>query len=434
MESNNSLNLKKNKTTKQFDIKCVVGAVLAVLMLAGIFYYMNNPKREVEKQLILGDRYLSELDYENAAMAFTKAIQIDPMNQTLISRLETTYDSWSDALSKAGEYELALQRISEAKGIIGDTDILKEVELNILIELTNIYVGNGEFAKAYEIIERINAIDSQLADNLRKETENSEGEYIVAQNQNKLREYQYLISMSKEALGSSKPPNNKEGTPYTLYISFSEARESFKELINGLENYIALIEELQIKELFNIKYEMGMGDTPAFSADTVHVGEINAITLCSAYNMLIKCYLRIGDMDNAYRIRCKLADLIDDKSILDVHTKGNNVLDKYGRPIEYNDNTQHIEITYTDGLCPVRKESEDFSYGKSITKYEYVDGRLSRQSWEFHRNDGFWEKASIDYSYGHGIVYENYSTMYSDGSGGTESSYSVDKYGERHEL
>ena len=52
-------------------------------MLLAVFvggWIHNAPARRLAEQLNLGNRYLEEMDYEQAVVAFTKAIEIDPMS------------------------------------------------------------------------------------------------------------------------------------------------------------------------------------------------------------------------------------------------------------------------------------------------------------------------------------------------------------------
>jgi tetratricopeptide (TPR) repeat protein len=65
----------------------VIQALLLLLILVtGTLIHVTSAESRYYKQLSLGEKYLLELDYEKAIVAFSKAIQIDPKN--VESRLE----------------------------------------------------------------------------------------------------------------------------------------------------------------------------------------------------------------------------------------------------------------------------------------------------------------------------------------------------------
>ena len=51
--------------------------VVTVAVLAGIFLY-GGDARKLREQINLGQKYLSEMNYEEALVAFNQAISLDP--------------------------------------------------------------------------------------------------------------------------------------------------------------------------------------------------------------------------------------------------------------------------------------------------------------------------------------------------------------------
>jgi tetratricopeptide (TPR) repeat protein len=63
----------------------IVAIVVALAVIAGVVIFvvafaLGADKREIKKQLKLGDKYLSSMDYENAILAYDKVLAIDPNN------------------------------------------------------------------------------------------------------------------------------------------------------------------------------------------------------------------------------------------------------------------------------------------------------------------------------------------------------------------
>ncbi len=56
----------------------VIGVLLALAIGTGAIYARNTPERRLERQLELGEKYLEEMDYEQAVAAYRAALEIDP--------------------------------------------------------------------------------------------------------------------------------------------------------------------------------------------------------------------------------------------------------------------------------------------------------------------------------------------------------------------
>lgn len=111
-------------------------AVLAVIgcAVAGIFYYnaVSGPKKELKKQLELGDKYLAELDYEKAILAYEAALTIDPKNVAAFSGIISAY-------RQSGDYDSALAVAQRAFEETQDESFRK-----IIDEITSAKTENPE--------------------------------------------------------------------------------------------------------------------------------------------------------------------------------------------------------------------------------------------------------------------------------------------------
>ena len=68
---------------KKKQVGIILGIIVVIIaIVAGIIVISNKsaPSRELSKALDLGNKYLTELNYEEAVIAFNRAIEIDPMN------------------------------------------------------------------------------------------------------------------------------------------------------------------------------------------------------------------------------------------------------------------------------------------------------------------------------------------------------------------
>ena len=127
--------------------------LLILIVLATIITTVTvtsrSKTRQASKQLSLGERYLSELEYEKAIIAFNKVIQIEPSNMQ-------AYLGLAEAYEELGQKDRAVRTLEKAIIIIEDEEedignILSSSE-EIYLELSRLYEQNGEIEKAYRIL------------------------------------------------------------------------------------------------------------------------------------------------------------------------------------------------------------------------------------------------------------------------------------------
>lgn len=133
MEDNN---MKEKKPSKRLIM--AIAAVLVVLLaiFIGINMY-NAPKRQLAEQLDLGNRYLEEMDYEQAVLAFTKAIEIDPMSVDAHLGLVEAY-------IRQGDFDLALEAAEKGYEMTGDERLKEKADM---IESGEIFDSLGRVMK-----------------------------------------------------------------------------------------------------------------------------------------------------------------------------------------------------------------------------------------------------------------------------------------------
>lgn len=56
-------------------------AVIVIAIICGGIAFTNSPSQMLKKQLALGQKYLNELDYDQAIVAFKEALKINPRSE-----------------------------------------------------------------------------------------------------------------------------------------------------------------------------------------------------------------------------------------------------------------------------------------------------------------------------------------------------------------
>lgn len=104
-------------------IIAIVGIVLAlaVALIAGIVIIQATPANKLKRQLKLAEKYLTELNYEQALIAYNEAIKIDP-------KCETAYLAMADIYIKQGQPEKAVAILEEGQKNIQTATLTEKIE------------------------------------------------------------------------------------------------------------------------------------------------------------------------------------------------------------------------------------------------------------------------------------------------------------------
>lgn len=87
---------------------------VAVVIVTGIIIYMMSGKKSVEDTLELGNKYLSNLDYDAAIREYGNVLQIDPMNEEALTGLAMSYAGLGNIEQAEQIFEIALAETKNA--------------------------------------------------------------------------------------------------------------------------------------------------------------------------------------------------------------------------------------------------------------------------------------------------------------------------------
>lgn len=114
----------KNEKTKLIVV--IAAVLITVLTIVAIVLVSSGgaTAKKVKEQLSLGDKYLSELQYEQAIAAYELAIEIDP-------KCEEAYLGLAEIYMATGEYEKAEEILEKAEEALGETESIREKKKKI---------------------------------------------------------------------------------------------------------------------------------------------------------------------------------------------------------------------------------------------------------------------------------------------------------------
>lgn len=140
--------MKKNTKNVLIGIFIVLILALAAVLVM-IFLRIKNTK-DYNEQLSLGDKYLAELNYEDAAIAFRNAIQINEKKETGHIRLADVYIATED-------YDQAADVLLTGYDATGESDLIRD-------RITAVYPQVSDEYKE-KIEERIGSVETESDQN-----------------------------------------------------------------------------------------------------------------------------------------------------------------------------------------------------------------------------------------------------------------------------
>ena len=139
----------KKKSKKVLIVALTILAATVIIVIAVLAVRSGNPERRLKKQLELGERYLSELNYEQAMAAYRVAIEIDPKSVDAYLGLAVAYVGMD-------EYEEAVKALKEGYEITKDAIILESMADTYIKWAESVLAGGNEdktaIARAIEIL------------------------------------------------------------------------------------------------------------------------------------------------------------------------------------------------------------------------------------------------------------------------------------------
>ena len=127
----------------------IVAAVALIALAVGIGIY-NTPANRLQRQLELGNRYLEEQQYEEAIVAFEKAISIDDRCLEAYVGGIKAYQGLGDTEGMIVFYERALAVVDGME----ESELAENMDAAVTIYLMAADVYSDDIEKAIEILER----------------------------------------------------------------------------------------------------------------------------------------------------------------------------------------------------------------------------------------------------------------------------------------
>lgn len=106
----------------------IIAGIAALVIAGGIFGYSKTPGQRLNSCLSLGNRYLNEVDYEQAVTEFSKALEIEPRNEEALKGI-------LEAAARMNDEELFQSAFQSLLEVYLSDDSLSEEEWATLVQM-----------------------------------------------------------------------------------------------------------------------------------------------------------------------------------------------------------------------------------------------------------------------------------------------------------
>ena len=132
-----------------FGRRKIVFSVFAIIIVifCTVIIFLNTPNQRLRRALSLGERYISEMKFEEAAGVFYKALEIDPSSKGAYSGLAKAYKG-------LGDYEMAIDTLQDGYKETNRESFLAE-EADLCIEYIDILNANSDVDGVARILQKV---------------------------------------------------------------------------------------------------------------------------------------------------------------------------------------------------------------------------------------------------------------------------------------
>lgn len=117
-----------------------IGLLIIILLVAmgiiGSNVQSAQRRDEYNGHIEAAEKYLSDLDYEQAIAEYRLALEIEPKSEEVLSGLEQTYLAYAKSYADTGDYERAMDILKEGYAVIQRESLKEQIEEYVNRQMT----------------------------------------------------------------------------------------------------------------------------------------------------------------------------------------------------------------------------------------------------------------------------------------------------------
>lgn len=159
---------------KGVRIGLLVLIILVVIGIIAINAQSAQKRRNYNEHIDVAEKYLSDLDYEQAIAEYKLALEIEPKSEEVLSGLEQTYLAYAGLSADTGDYEKAIVILEEGYAVTERDSLREQIE-----EYREIQQMTGQEVQTETEAENEVKIEAMQASDIKQMVESSEFEQQI---------------------------------------------------------------------------------------------------------------------------------------------------------------------------------------------------------------------------------------------------------------
>ncbi len=236
-----------NEKTKKKGVKTAAAVVVLLVLccLIGIGIRSVQKRQTYENHIAAAEKYLVDLNYEQAIVEYTLALEIEPNEPALLDALEQTYLDYAQSLADAGDYEGAIAVLEEgaALEIKPDGTALPDALEQTYLDYAQSLAAAEDYEKSIAVLaegsaktgrESLQTTEKEYEE-LKAQKEEEERLAAEAEKKEKKKEAEELISTEEHNVFQIRFVRQQGQN----YVSDERVRELCERIVTLLEPYFA---------------------------------------------------------------------------------------------------------------------------------------------------------------------------------------------------
>lgn len=120
--------MKELLKKKSVKIVLLLIVLLVIMGIVGMNVQSAQRRNEYNSHIEAAEKYLTELDYEQAIAEYTLALEIEPNAEEVLNALEKTYLDFAQSFAAGGDYDKAISILEEGYAQIGRDSLHQKIE------------------------------------------------------------------------------------------------------------------------------------------------------------------------------------------------------------------------------------------------------------------------------------------------------------------
>jgi len=113
---------------KGVRIGLLIIILLVIIGIIGLNAQSAQKRQEYNGHIEAAEKYLSDLDYEQAIAEYTLALEIEPKSEEALSGLEQAYLAYARSYADTGDYEMAMDILEEGYVVVQRESLAIQIE------------------------------------------------------------------------------------------------------------------------------------------------------------------------------------------------------------------------------------------------------------------------------------------------------------------